>query len=444
MIFFVVSITMSKKIFLLLSLQASLYADEPAKLDISDEVTRGPYLQLTTENSTIIRWRTDDREDSVVRFGVKMDELTSYAKIIDNTRKHEVLLSDLKPSQKYYYSIGSKDERFTPSEEQFHFVTAPPIGEYKPTRIWVLGDSGTGNSKARQVMDSYIEVTKDKPTDFTLMLGDNAYKHASDREFQEKLFDIYPEMLIKTSLWSAVGNHDVETDDGEPYYEVFNFPMKAEAGGVASGTEAYFSFDYGNIHIVSLDSQTEDRSQDAEMLTWLKKDLAENKQKWIIACWHHSPYTKGSHDSDAKIRHIEMREQALPILEAAGVDLVLGGHSHCYERSYFINGFYDTPTVSAGKFIDKGDGNPEGDGAYKKEAGSVNSGTVYMVVGSSGHATKWTDGSQEEVNPNPHVVMAKSLLVMGSLCVDTDENTMTTRFIDREGVVRDAFVIEKK
>lgn len=80
------------------------------------------------------------------------------------------------------------------------------------------------------------------------------------------------------------------------------------------------------------------------MVSWLKKDLAQTKQQWLITFFHHPPYTKGSHDSDKKSdsggRLIETRENILPVLERAGVDLVLSGHSHMYERSELINCHY--------------------------------------------------------------------------------------------------------
>jgi 3',5'-cyclic AMP phosphodiesterase CpdA len=71
------------------------------------------------------------------------------------------------------------------------------------------------------------------------------------------------------------------------------------------------------------------------MLTWLQADLESTTQDWIIALWHHPPYTKGSHNSDTETELIEMRQNVLPILEAGGVDLVLTGHSHCYETLVF-------------------------------------------------------------------------------------------------------------
>ena len=125
-----------------------------------------------------------------------------------------------------------------------------------------------------------------------------------------------------------------------PYYDIFSFPKLAEAGGVASGTEAYYSFDYGNIHFVCLDSDETIRASNGPMANWLRNDLANNTQDWLIAFFHHPPYSKGSHNSDTETELIQMRQNFLPILEEHGVDLVLSGHSHAYERSKFIDGHY--------------------------------------------------------------------------------------------------------
>ena len=172
-----------------------------------------------------------------------------------------------------------------------------------------------------------------------------------------------------------------------------------EAGGAASGTEAYYSFDYGTAHFIILDSMDSDRSTLSPMLQWLQDDLNNipSTTNWIIASWHHPPYTRGSHHSDkpadSEGRMIDMRENVLPILEAAGVDLVISGHSHVYERSYFIHGVYgeeiytnydqiyeqqiDTPSFqilrNKGRILNAGIGNPP----YEKT--SVN-GTVYVVA----------------------------------------------------------------
>src|SRR6185295_1704663 len=125
------------------------------------------------------------------------------------------------------------------------------------------------------------------------------------------------------------------------------------------------------------------------MLTWLTADLQAavlQNPTWIIALWHRPPYSKGLfHDSDVEGAEINMRTYVLPILDTYGVDVVFNGHSHNYERSYFIDGHYGLSGTFNDSFkVDLGDGDPAGDGAYRKvDVGpSPHTGTVYVVNGS--------------------------------------------------------------
>ena len=256
-------------------------------------------------------------------------------------------------------------------DASYTFVTSPTPGTAKPTRIWVLGDSGTANSNARAVRDAYKAYMGTRRPELWLMLGDNAYPDGTDTEYQDAVFDMYPETLRQAALWSTLGNHDGHTADSAtqsgPYYDIFTFPTNGEAGGLASGTEAYYSFDYGNIHFVCLNSYDSDRSTSGPMLTWMKNDLAATDKEWIIAFWHYPPYSKGSHDSDASSSLTKMRENALPILEDYGVDVVLGGHSHAYERSHLLDSHYGkSGTLSSSMILDSGGGREDGNGAYSK------------------------------------------------------------------------------
>jgi hypothetical protein len=92
------------------------------------------------------------------------------------------------------------------------------------------------------------------------MLGDNAYDTGTDAEYQAAVFSMYPSILRQSVLWSAIGNHDTAQSTNPslsiPYFQIFNLPTNGEAGGVASGTEKYYSFDYANIHFICLDSMT--------------------------------------------------------------------------------------------------------------------------------------------------------------------------------------------
>jgi len=176
-------------------------------------------------------------------------------------------------------------------------------------------------------------------------------------------------------------------------------------------------------------------------LQWLELDLAATTQTWIIAYWHHPPYSKGSHDSDnagdSGGRMRDMRENALPILEERGVDLVLAGHSHSYERSFLIDGHYGTSnTFNSSMVVDDGDGDPSGDGPYQKPniVGAPHEGAVYSVAGSSSEI----DGGSLN-----HPVMVTSLNVLGSLVVDVTGLVLDAVFLDSAGDVRDRFRIAK-
>src|SRR5216117_1053841 len=108
------------------------------------------------------------------------------------------------------------------------------------------------------VRDAYLAFTGSRHTDLWLMLGDNAYPDGTDAQYQAAVFDMYPALLHNSPVWPTLGNHDGQSADSAtqsgPYYDIFTLPTQAEAGGVASGTEAYYSFDYGNMHFVVLDS----------------------------------------------------------------------------------------------------------------------------------------------------------------------------------------------
>src|SRR6185503_5335179 len=100
-----------------------------------------------------------------------------------------------------------------------------------------------------------------------------------------------------------------------PYFDIFTLPRNGEAGGIASGTEAYYSFNHGDLHCICLDSVESDRSPGGAMLTWLERDLSATTKPWVIAFWYDAPYSKGSRDSDLEKRMTEMRRNALPVLE---------------------------------------------------------------------------------------------------------------------------------
>ena len=419
----------------------------PAWVAEAPRVVRGPYLQSGTPSSVIIKWRTDEATDSLVRYGLDHDPdgLQLSATNSTSTTEHAVQLTGLSADVKYFYSVGSSSALQLAGGDSDHFVvTAPVPGTAKPTRIWVIGDSGTADANARAVRDYFLDFTGSRDPDLWIMLGDNAYDDGTDNEYQRAVFNTYPQVLSKTVLWPTLGNHGAGTSDSTtesgPYYDIFSLPRNGEAGGVASGTEAYYSFDYGNLHFVCLNSET-DLSPDGAMMTWLEADLAANDKEWIIAFWHRPPYSRGSANSDTDSQQIALRQNAVPLLERYGVDLVLTGHSHSYERSYLIDGHYglsDTFTDAMKK--NPGDGSATGDGAYQKPAtvGAPHAGAVYVVAGTAGviKTKGWLD----------HPAMAVSFRILGSMVLDVNGNRLDAIFLGSTRIgdsIRDAFTILK-
>lgn len=410
---------------------------------------RAPYIQQLSSDSVVIRWMSDDNEVGVLRYGTSADHMGNAEVEAQPGKDHRIKLTRLKAGQRYYYEVGTIQgaDQFDP--EKHWFVTHPE--GVVPTRIWVMGDSGEPGKTLEQVRDAAFGWMKRNPLplaqadtavpespmiDVWLALGDIAYRSGTNEQFQAALFDTFSTIVPNTSLWPVYGNHDARR---WTYFRIFDLPEAAEAGGVASGTESYYSFDYSNVHFVMLDSQESDRSPDGQMLQWLQQDLAMNQKPWVIAALHHPPYTHGSHDSDDDSdsggRMREVRENILPILEQAGVDLVLSGHSHMYERSYLIDCAYQDSTHFSAQ-------NRVSDGVEGKHRQYIkplkeraHQGTVYVVAGSA---------SKVDQGPLDHPAHAVSLAETGTVVIDVVDDQLSARFINSKGEVHDQFSLTRK
>jgi acid phosphatase type 7 len=401
-------------------------------------LTRGPYLQNGTPSSVVVRWRTDSGTDTLVRYGSAPGNLTQQIYSAALTTEHEVTIPGLSPNGLYYYSVGSSSATFAGDDAEHYFIVFPPIGQETRARVWVLGDAGTQTSGQIAVRNAYYNFTGTKHTDLWLMLGDNAYNNGTDTEYQGAVFTMYPTLLRNSVVFSTLGNHDTAQStayvDTYPYFSIFTLPTAGEGGGVASGTEHFYSFDFGNIHFICLDSMTANRATNGVMANWLRADLDNTLAQWIVAFWHHPPYTKGSHNSDTETELVQMRQNFNPILEAGGVDLVLAGHSHSYERSFLIDSHYGvSSTFNVTNKVDGGSGR-DATPYVKPATRTAHKGAVYSVAGSSGQTSGGT------LN---HPAMFVSLNVLGSVVLDFATNQLDFQFVNSSGGVQDYFTMIK-
>ncbi len=414
------------------------------------EIVRGPYLQKGSSTSIVVKWQTDVATASILKYGTSPGNFATTLSSLGNTKEHEVEISLLNPNTKYYYQLHHSSGTFNNQQDQ-DFITAPIPGTQQPIRAWVLGDCGTANNNQRDVRDAYYNYVASRPatddhTDMILLLGDNAYNDGEQGEYQDAIFEnMYEDILKKSVTWSCLGNHDGRAADASsqsgPYFDIFTFPENGECGGVASGTEAYYSYDYGNVHFIVLESYETDRSVGGAMYNWCQADLQNTTADWIVAFWHHPPYTRGSHNSDIELQLFQMRQNFLPLLEDYGVDLVLNGHSHSYERTYLLKGHhglsfsFDKNDHTVGPTGD-GDGKADGDGAYQKTSTgpTAGDGAVYITAGSSGK----TSGGLLN-----HPAMVTSLNELGSCVLEINRDTLNLKFLRENGAVDDYFTIIK-
>lgn len=416
-------------------------------------ITRGPYLQMGNQTAVSVRWRTSIATTGKVKYGTNFGVYTDSLQHTTSLSEHELRITGLLPDTKYYYSVGTVTGVIEATAMNY-FNTAPPPTATRKVRIAAYGDCGNNSSNQLNVKNAYLNYMGSNPTDVWLLLGDNAYDEGSDSEYQTNFFDIYKDNLLKNIyLFPTLGNHDYansssrQDDHNIPYLANFTLPANGECGGVASGKEEYYSFDYGDIHFICLDAYGKESSKrfydtTSAQILWLKNDLAANTRKWTIAYWHHPPYTMGSHNSDTESDLVSIRQKVIRILERNGVDLILNGHSHDYERSYLIKGHYGLENTFSFSSNAVSNSSAKYDGSnnscpYLTPSAKILHGTVYVVAGSAGQV-----GGTSSSFPHASSYYANATNG-GSLLLEIEANRLDAKFIAADNTIKDKFTILK-
>jgi acid phosphatase type 7 len=299
---------------------------------------RTPYLQQVAATSALVVFTSGST--GVVTVDVTRPDgtlVTSLAATRDESVALDaawqgfVRLEGLAPSTTYCYSLRGLTEKVG-------FRTAPAPASNEPVRFVAFGDSGTGSSGQYAVMDQIMTV----PFDLVLHTGDVAYDTGTLSQIERTFFGVYGALSRSFAITPVSGNHDYSTDSAKPFRDVFMLP---ENGG-PGGTERWFSFDWGQVHFVGLDTER----MGSEQAAWLAADLASSTKPWKIAYAHRPAFSSGYHGSSAAFR-----AYFHPLLAEHGVALVLNGHEHNYERvkpqdgvTYIVTGGGGRGTRSVG------------------------------------------------------------------------------------------------
>lgn len=198
------------------------------------------------------------------------------------------------------------------------FDTAtPPV-----LRLAVAGDVGTGGRAERATAAAVATAGADRRFDGFVLLGDNVYPGGDPARLQATVFGPFgPVLNGGASLLAVLGNHDVE----------------AQLGPLAMPGR-WYARSLGPVLFIGLDSN---RPDDPAQRGWLEQTLAGATEPWKIVALHHPPYSAGWHGSS-----LNVRDAFAPLFERYGVQLVLAGHDHDYQRSTPIRGV--TYVVSGG------------------------------------------------------------------------------------------------
>lgn len=427
-------------------------------------LTRGPYLQMGSQTAISVRWRTSIACIGRVEVGPSFGTYTTAsADETCLTTEHEVRVTGLNPDTKYFYRIGTNAPLVLQQTATNFFTTAPPANTTRKVRIVAFGDCGRASSTYQDDnlanYQAYLTTNGIDAADAWILLGDNAYFDGSDDNYRDNFFGIYGNNILRNhKLYPAPGNHDYANISGNtpsrnmPYYSIFSVPKAGEAGGVASNKPNYYSYDIGNIHFLSLDSwgkETDDGNNEmgtaglTNLKTWINADLAANTKKWVVAYWHHPPYTKSSHNSDDITNDPELtaiRQNFITYLETRGVDMIINGHAHAYERSYLLRNFTtgwttftaaNAASISSAKYDNTANSCP-----YIYNSTPANHGTVYIVAGSAGAngATNTGFGAY---------AMPYAVNNAGIFYFETQGNRLDAKMLRSNGTVFDQFTIMK-
>ncbi|HEX8436644.1 metallophosphoesterase family protein [Archangium sp.] len=359
-------------------------------------LTRQPYLQKVGPDTATVAFRLEGACVPTVRYGTRgsTDQLAQSA---DAGRNHAVELSGLQPGTEYTYLVDACGARTNPTR----FSTAPVPGTRR-VHFTAVGDFGMNNADQREVANAMLG----RRPELFLALGDNAYSSGTEAEIQDNLFVPMAPLLAQVPFFATPGNHEYVTNQAQPYFDNLYLPTSP------SGGERYYSFDWGHVHFVSLDSNcaiglaSEDRCTLAAQKQWLEQDLAASNADWKVVFFHHPPWSSGAHGSQLK-----MRREFAPLFEKYGVDLVLTGHDHHYERTSMM----------------KGDA----------MASSGNPGIPYLVVGSGGASLRPISGGK------PAWAAARNDKDHGYLDVTVEDGTLTAQMLTPSGKVIDSFSLDK-
>ena len=286
-------------------------------------IRRRPYLQKVSAGAAEVLWTADRlARPHVALRRAGAAQATDIPAAIDPTAplprgvQYVARLDRLEPATVYCYEVRDGARRLA---GPFGFTTAPRAGG--PIRLVAFGDMGWRSPDQAAVLEQMKRVE----FDLALLAGDIAYPDGTLDQLERNLFAVYAPIMRSAPFFPASGNHDYLTAGAAAFRQAFSLPEN----GDEAGRERWYSFDWGDLHVVVLDSELLVPAQ----TRWLDADLAATRAPWVIAVVHRAPFGSGERGPD-----LPTRRAFVPTLTRHRVPLVIAGHEHHYERLHLPGG----------------------------------------------------------------------------------------------------------
>lgn len=275
------------------------------------------YLQdVSTSSAVVCRYAAEPDayavEWSLAATGAVLGRVTEAAP----ARNHALRLGPLSADTAYRYRLRTSGGHLL---AEATFTTAPAPSSRAIT-FAALSDSGWQGGAEEQVAAA-IRASAPAP-ELLIHAGDVVYPSGARESYPTGLFEPFARVIDHLPLFPTIGNHDLETESGAPWNEVFVTPANNP-----QRSPRYYSFDWGDVHFLAIDVVSAAHAPGSAQWRYVAEDLRASRAAWKIVYFHYPPYSCGPSGGA-----VDVQQTLVPLLESSAVDVAISGHDHTYQR----------------------------------------------------------------------------------------------------------------
>ncbi len=368
------------------------------------------HLQMTDDSTEMtVLWATSTRNmNSIVEYngsmGLKVENAESYCYGNHNVAFHMATMTGLPIGENIEYRVGTQNSEMT---EWYNFTTIDPSAtHFEWISIADHGDSSEG-------MDVSEAIIADTDAQMVTISGDISYADGEQSAW-DNWFNFQQESMTVVPWVTAVGNHE-----NEPGYEFGPYEHRFDSDQQIESETFWYSRNVPGVHMVFMSTE-HDYTPGSIQYSWLEQDLSSVDREltpFVIIYGHKPMYSSNSYHGS----EVELRDSLEEMYVAQGVDLVIAGHDHFYERTW---------PVSAGTVMDTGN----------DERFSRGQGPIHLVIGIGGRSAY---EELDEPQPEWSAYRENNSYGWTRLVYDGDVRELTLTHHRIDGTIGDQFTIQE-